>query len=181
MLSFTDISKALITARKPDMSQEVVLDVEVQTGRKGKDRLQGYPCSACGSLWVRFPRVKRGKGLGNHLRHSCLWPAELSDPVFLKQSCLLWKLTATLLHRKPHLTDSWATERKFPSLNIKWCVFCFVIFGFCLFVFWNRAHIAHAGLELAMQWRMLLNFWSSVVTAWELGLQAYEFTSFIWF
>lgn len=50
-VSLTDFSKALLAGRKPDTSQEVVLAVEGQAGRKGKHRLQGTPpCSACGSL-----------------------------------------------------------------------------------------------------------------------------------
>lgn len=102
-VSLTDFSKALQAGQKPDTSQEVVQDVEVRAGRKGKLRLQGYPCSAHGSLWVPFPRVKRGKGFGEP--PSPLSPvARAFRPSFTKTVRFIIKIhTDSLLLRKPHL------------------------------------------------------------------------------
>lgn len=107
-----------MAGRKPDTSQEVLLHVEVQAGRKGKHRLQGYPCSTCGPLWVPFLRVKRGKGFGEP--PSPLLPLARSfRSSFTKTVRFIMKIhTDSLLLRKLHLTH--VTERQFPSLDIKW-------------------------------------------------------------
>lgn len=104
--SFTDFSEALLAGRKPDTSQEVVLDVavEVQAGRKGKQGLQGSSCSACGSLWVPFPRAKRGKGFGEP-PSPLLTLATSFRSGFTKTVRFIMKTdTDSLPLRKPYLT-----------------------------------------------------------------------------